>query len=264
MDTEILWKVENETDEESNEDTSEDILEEIKEEKKYSSSCRQCNLYMEAQKKYALIQQIKKHTCMNKKSAYLNTCTDCEYQAKSKILLKRHRRDIHEKMTNSTSPPPKKAKIKKASKEEENMEIDCTNDRRADIEDMEIEPVETDEQIRSKMMDEKVISKAKEQEEKEKVYELKRKIFELEKKTEEENKSQSIKQNNKKRKQEVKDVKKKLRRQNSKKNTPRTNIKNNIPNLKPVPSNCVKLVNKGDIVYKVPGNLSVGCGILLY
>ena len=33
---------------------------------------------------------------------------------------------------------------------------------------------------------------------------------------------------------------------------------NKIPNLKPVPSNCAQLVNKGDVVYTVPGNGACG------
>ena len=251
MDTEILWKEDDETDEESTEEFSE----EIKEEKKYSSTCKECNLYMEAQKKYILIQKIKKHACRESKFKNKRFCTDCEYKANSEMLLKRHRRDKHEKMTDSTSPPPKKAKIQKAFKEEEKMEID--GDKNEDIEEREIEVVETEAHIRSKLMDEKILSKAKELNEKEEAYENKRRVLELEKKREEEERLQNIKQSNKKRKQDAKNVKKKLRKQNSHKITSKINI-DNIPNLKPVPLNCSHLVNKGDKVYTVPGNGACG------
>ena len=70
-------------------------------------------------------------------------------------------------------------------------------------------------------------------------------------------KVQEFKQVTKKRKQNVKDMKKKMRKQNSQKNNVKLTTKK-IPNLKPVPSNCVHLVNKGDLIYEVPGNGACG------
>ena len=54
MNTEILWTQADETDEDLE---FEDISKEIVEEKKYSSTCTQCRLQMEATKKYVLIQK---------------------------------------------------------------------------------------------------------------------------------------------------------------------------------------------------------------
>ena len=52
-------------------------------------------------------------------------------------------------------------------------------------------------------------------------------------------------------------MKKKMRKQNSQKNHVKLTTKK-IPNIKPVPSNCVHLVNKGDLIYEVPGNGACG------
>ena len=72
-----------------------------------------------------LIQQIKKHkglNCQNKRGG-TEVCSECDFRTKDENLFKRHRRDKHEHMTASTSPPPKKMKISK-HKKEENMEVE--------------------------------------------------------------------------------------------------------------------------------------------
>ena len=260
INTEILWSDENEIDEES---ICENISEEIEEENRYFSTCKQCGLYMEAQKKYLLIKQIKQHRnlkCQNK-NLRVKVCDDCDYQAKSEILFKRHRRDKHEQLSASTSPPPKKAKITKPSKLEEKMEVDeisiDMDDKTTDYEDMEVDCADKEKLIRSKRMDEKIIAKIKEQEEKERKYKEGKAVKELEKKRKNENEQQEIKQNDKKRKQKAKDAKKKLRKKNSQRDTFKVNMVK-IPNLKPVPSNCAHLVNEGDLVYIVPGNGACG------
>ena len=85
MNTEILWNEESTIDEDT---VAENIVEEIEEEKRYLSTCKLCNLKMEAQKKYVLIKQIKEHRnveCLNK-NRKLKPCDDCDCQAKSEIL----------------------------------------------------------------------------------------------------------------------------------------------------------------------------------
>ena len=215
MDTEILWNQEHET----NEDILyEEIDKEIVEEKMYSSTCSQCKKQMNATKKYTLIQTIKKHRELKceRKNLLAKFCSDCDYQAKDEKQFKRHRRDKHDQTTASTSPPPKKAKIKELShneEDDENMEVDIVEgddvERNLEHEDMETESVKSEELVRSKMMDEKVLAKIKDQEEKEKDYERKKEALELEKKKNEEKRLQESKQKNRKRKQIVKDVKKK-------------------------------------------------------
>ena len=236
---------ENETDEE-------EVTEDIIEEKKYSNSCPKCNLHMEATRKYVLIQDIKKHkelNCQTKTIKY-KSCKDCGYESRDEITLKRHRRDKHEELTSSTSPPPKKSRMTQYKKDDEEMEIEENEET---INDMEIESVESEEVIRSKLMDEKITLKALEQERKEEIFRQKKRNAELEKKKAKEIQLEATKQSNRKRKQKAKDVKKRLRRQNSSKN-PSDIIIKRIPNIKPVPSNCAHLVNKGDKVYVVPGN----------
>ena len=262
INTDILWKEGNETEEEF----SEEIVEEIIEERKFLSKCLKCKIQMEATRKYLLIQQIKKHkglNCQNKKGG-AEVCSECDFRTKDENLLKRHKRDKHEQMTASTSPPPKKMKISKHKKDkeiEENMEVEINekieNNDNVECEEMDIEYAESEEQKRSKMMDEKILAKNKEQEEKEKLQVEKRKVTELEKKTKEENKKEEIRQSNKKRKQKAKDVKKKIRKQNSQRTT-QEEIISKIPNIKPVPANCLHLVNDGDKVYTVPGNGACG------
>ena len=240
-----IQTVENETDDEV-------IVEDIIEEKKYSNTCSKCNLHMEATRKYVLIQDIKKHKRLNCQKTFVRykSCVECGYEARDESTLKRHKRDKHEELTSSTSPPPKKSRMSKYKKDYEEMEIGENDET---VYDMEVESVESEELVRSKLMDQKIIAKALEQEQKEQMFQQKRRTIELEKKKMEEIRMEATKQLNKKRKQKAKDVKKRLKRQNSSKNTS-ASIMDKIPNIKSVPSNCTHLVNKGDKVYQVPGN----------
>ena len=74
---------------------------------------------------------------------------------------------------------------------------------------------------------------------------------------EEEVKIESIQKLNKQRKQKLKDDKKKRKKKGINKNTS-DKVKKVVPNIKPVPRNCVHLVNAVDVVYTVPGDGSCG------
>ena len=245
---------------EENEADLDPTLDDIIEEKRYSKTCSKCKLHMEATRKYVLIQDIKKHNesnCMNMNNK-IKDCTDCDYKTMDEKTFKRHKRDKHNELTASTSPPPKKVKVKKdRDNDDEKMEVEenCRNAAGSseDFEDMEIEDGESEEMIRSKLMDKKIMKKAIEQEKKDQLYLQKIKFIEQEKKMMERNQMELIKLSNKKRKQKAKDVKKRLRRQNSKANTS-NEIMNVVPNIKPVPANVSHLVNQGDKVYVVPGD----------
>ena len=58
---------------------------------------------------------------------------------------------------------------------------------------------------------------------------------------------------NKMRKQILKDDKKKRKKKDK-----NTVFKSKIPNIRPVPQNCIHLVKKGDLVYLVPGDGKCG------
>ena len=70
-----------------------------------------------------------KETCgtikvrQNPKSEY---CQICEFEVKDELHLKRHRRDKHDILTASTSPPPKKTKVSKIEIQntQEKMDLD--------------------------------------------------------------------------------------------------------------------------------------------
>ena len=171
-------------------------------------------------------------------------CQTCEFITNDEHNLKRHKRDKHDMNSASTSPPPKKTKVD-IKCTQENMEIDEQN-----LEDMDVDIIEDEAGIRSRLMDEKIEAKAKKIEEEERIYRETKKKEEERKKAvealEKEKREQSIRQQ----KQKVKDVK----RKNRKKNDMKTKDIHNIPNIKPLPLNIAHLCNKGDVVYTVPGD----------
>lgn len=84
-------------------------------EKKYKNKCDDCDFKVVANRKYELIQVILRHkeTCTSAKLKPLQkikTCDVCEYVGKDEGNLKRHKRDKHDILTVSISPPPKKTK----------------------------------------------------------------------------------------------------------------------------------------------------------
>ena len=206
-----------------------------------------------------------KESCSSKKSKQLTRkCNVCDFLAINELNMKRHNRDVHEILTDSVSPPPKKKKEISLGKTDiiEEMEIDehekSIKDLSFKLEEMDIDDVEEYEKdSRSKMMDEKVKAKADTNERKEKLQNQNIKAKKMKKKHEEEIKMKNIKQLKKQQKQKIKNDKKKRRTKAPPKTAAKV-VKSRIPNIKPVPQNCLHLVNKGDLVYTVPGDGSCG------
>ena len=144
--------------------------------RKYSNECDRCDFKVEDNKKYIVAQKLVKHKktdCDNKIVPQFN-CVQCDFRAKDSLSLKRHMRDVHESLTASTSPPPKRKRKQSVVKDEEITEMDAEEESVKDLsfklEDMEIDVVErTEEEIyieRSDMMDRKIAEREKEMEEK--------------------------------------------------------------------------------------------------
>ena len=131
----------------------------------------------------------------------------------------------------------------------EDMEIDANDtvneEKNCEYEDMDIDSPENEDKKRSRLMEKRIKDKAKKVEEKEKILENRRKVKEIEKKKREEIKVEKIKQSNKHLKQKAKDERKKSSKKNSSKNTDEI-FPNKVPNIKPVPKNCIHLLKKGD------------------
>ena len=136
------------------------------------------------------------------------------------------------------------------------FEEESVKDLSFKLEEMDIDDSMNVDEERSKMMDEKVKEKIRKIEEEEKINESLKKSVATKKAKEEQLKVEKMKKLNKQRKQKKKDEKK-WRRKNSPKLVSDVE-KSKIPNIKPVPDNCVHLVNDGDVVYTVPGNGSCG------
>ena len=83
------------------------------------------------------------------------------------------------------------------------------------------------------------------------IYENKKKSIAAKNKIKEERKHKQLKREKKYRKQKVKhstDIGDKIQEKQV----------NKVPNIKPVPKNCIHLVHEGDLVYIVPGNGACG------
>ena len=119
-------------------------------------------------------------------------CSKCGFNSNDRMVLRRHNRDQHEVMTNSTSPPLKRkkrlyeetpleaepinvAEHKNSGSEkmdiDENISEESIKDLSFKLEDMEIDTNE-DEEI-SKKVDKNIIEKAKRIEEEERLRDLK-------------------------------------------------------------------------------------------
>ena len=87
-----------------------------KKEKKYTSKCSKCVNSFETTRKYELIKKVLKHkeecgTSKEKQNLKSKYCQICEFEVNDELHLKRHRRDKHDILTESTSPPQKKTRI---------------------------------------------------------------------------------------------------------------------------------------------------------
>ena len=228
--------------------------------KKYHSQCTECSYEIETNRKYELIQNSLKHKAECKKvnsdckeSHVRGACNVCGFVARSELTIKRHLRDKHDITTVSTSPPQKKTKIIVQESKTEEMEIDTNEILDAENkEDMEIDSVEIQ---RSNEMDEKVIAKAKKIDEEERLLKNKRKLKEMKDKELEELEKEKLKMLTKQKKQRLKDEKKRIRKKSIKASKVDTNM---MVNIKPIPENISHLVNRGDVIYTVPGDGSCG------
>jgi hypothetical protein len=240
--------------------------------KEYTSKCENCDYAATASRRYATFQQLSRHkeNCCKarlRKSGTVKTkCDICSYANKDKMIMKRHMRDLHDIITDSTSPPPKRKKdvpeveIKNAV----NMEVEEEEvvDLSSRFEEMEVDNAEQDSEedlkIASAMMDEKIMNKQKQDNEKYESYKEKQSRKEMKKELAEEEKIEQSTTFNKKRKQNLKDqrkmINKKVKRVKSLKKD-NQDIKA-IPNIKPIPEHCKHLLLDGDVLYVVPGD---GC-----
>ena len=259
---EILMTDEEDYEEVANLEENSNFQDEANVIKKYKNRCTECDFEVEANRKYEIIKIMLRHNenCLsnNKKKVTVKYCEICEFAATSEYNMKRHKRDDHGSMTESTSPPLKRKRIKSLKSKHENEHEDMEIDKETEnlgvetliVEDMDID-VENESKIRSKMMDDKIIAKEKEIAENERLFQLKKKKQEEEKIEEEKRKLENQKLTNKKRKQQIKDEKKKKRKKSI---SLKMSVDPKVPNIKPVPQNCAHLVNKDDVVYVVPGN----------
>ena len=232
---------------------------------KYTNKCENCDYEAKANKKYLALQLIKNprdSCCKNKMKRVKKTtkCTQCDFAINESSNMKRHMRDVHRDKTVSTSPPPKKRKSISEELderiEEMEMESDSLDDLSFNMEEMEIDI--SDEEIieeRSKLMDEKVEIKEKKAFEKDIVLKTKNKDLQKKKVEAAELKAMKGQELKKKLQQKQKDQKKKERKK--RKLNVSVNGKNlSIPNIRNIPQNCKHLVQKGDVLYVVPGD---GC-----
>ena len=218
--------------EEETENTKDITLEEIADgdfEMKYQKKCDSCDYEVKAERKYLIVRQMLNHkNHVHKNNSAKNKCDECDITFDGITNMKRHMRDVHNCSTFSTSPPPKKCRgsVKVVNEtEEEAMETESSEE----------EIIKS----RSKRQDEKVEAKNRKNMEEDQFFQKKKEEMEKQKIIQ----SEAAKVEEKRQKQKIKNQRKK-----SGKN------KDNDSNIKEVPTNIKHLVNKGDVVYVVPGD----------
>jgi hypothetical protein len=233
--------------------------------KKYSNECDICGFVATATRRYVAIRMLSKH----KEACFRFTkCVECDFSAKDSEGMKRHMRDQHEVMSSSTSPPLKRKKktddVNLIESETMDVEESFIN-LSIELENMEIEtPKEEEDDLfshRSKLMDEKIIEKARKIDEKESLLRNKKKEVDEKKKRLEDQKTENVKIISKKQKQKQKDEKKKkLKARTKAVSSGKTKFP--VLNIKDIPENCKHLVNIDDVLYVVPGDGCCGpnCG----
>ena len=245
-------------DTESNEDEI-SLEERVSKEDEYFYSCSKCQNNFS--RKYSLIQHSLKHkqTCSsirlkgNKRS---NQCKSCDYTSNNEQLLRRHKRDNHDILSASTSPPPKKTKVTQSTRKSVTEDMDI--DPEETSEEVEMDYQETEQSIRSKLMDEKIKTREERINEEEKKYQEIKVIRENSRREIKENAVEKQKQEMKQKRQRKKDEKKRKRKEKEVSKPDFEKDKKNVPNIKPIPKNIAHLVNKGDKVYCVPGDGACG------
>ena len=231
--------------------------------KSYQNKCEYCEYVAVASKRYGALQLLKRHkeSCSGinlKKSSLTKNCDQCDFEMNDYLLMRRHMRDSHNVVTASTSPPPKKTKRAQEKSNDDGEPMETEDDNIKDIsigmEDMEIEIDITQE--RSRLMDEKILSKEQLNEKKEKKLEDKFKEVKEDKRMKEEKKRSQLAKNNKKRKQGVKDLRKIMNKKSRKVVNTTKNGRIPVQNIRNIPMNCKHLVREEDVLYVVPGD---GC-----
>ena len=226
-----------------NEEDEKVTLEEsvIEEKKYYTKMCNVCDFEVESTKNYISVQKILKH----RDSCSLRVqCFQCDLRFKDQNKMKKHMRDVHGLSTNSMSPPIKKKKVDILDELTTNKDI---IDLSESIEEMEIDSNEKEEDVlkeRSRLMDEKVNEKQMKDDEEMKNFLQKRK-----------NLSEEISSKERKQVRTEKSIKQKKQKNKVVSNR---NVFHKFKNLKEVPDNCKHLVDKGDLVYVVPGDGACG------
>ena len=224
--------------------------------KKYQNECENCNYVAEESKRYIALQSLKRHRgscCGSKTIKYAKQCGKCDFKEKDYLLMRRHMRDVHDVITGSTSPPPKRKR--RISNEPMETEVDNVKDISFRLEDMDIDSSESEiESETSKFMDNKITEKEESNEEKERLYHEQLKQAEEKKRAIEESKLEQTKLQNKKRKQQLKDQRKSFNKKNKKICNAKTKEGIKVRNLRDVPANCKHLVKEDDVLYVVPGD----------
>ena len=129
---------------------------------------------------------------------------------------------------------------------------DIMEDLNSSIEEMDIDEKENDE--RSKLWDKKIQKKEQKILEDDLIYENKKKSMLAKNEMNEERKRKQLKREKKNRKQK----KQKTKQLDVNDDNIQNKQVNTVLNIKPVPKNCIHLVNEGDLVYVVPGNGACG------
>ena len=231
-------------------------------EKEYINACEHCDYRITASRKYIALQLVRKH----KEECHFKTCCDCEFRAKNLQEMKRHVRDEHNITSYSTSPPMKKKRIRRMNSIESmdiTSELFKSNDEKDlsfKFEEMEIDEDEDakERESRSRMWDEKIKVKKQKTKEEEDIIEKKRTVRENKRKLDEKQQMEEVKKTQKQQRQWKKDLKMKKKKsiKRTQHKSPHSNHPSKIPNISPVPENCIHLVKEGDVVYVVPGD---GC-----
>ena len=243
------------------------------EEKKYINFCEYCDYKVEACRQYTSLQLLLKHkeVCVSKSIKKKASCPQCDVKFVNIQQMKRHTRDVHGVVSVSTSPPLKK-KRRKSNGEVTNKDIEMQSEVDEDkledlslkLEDMDIDNDDQDKKTviheeRSKLMDKKIKAKKERIQQEEKELKEKKKAFMLKKKMEKEKLLEQAKIIRKQVKQKKKDTKKISQKKNK---TVEKDAVFLVPNIRNIPVNCKHLVDKGDVLYVVPGDGCCGpnCG----